>query len=256
MVLDGWKAVTIHGNRMPWDVNVTNPFDADVWELYNLNEDFSESNNLANEQPAKLEMLKEEWHKEALKYNVYPLYDDMIARMKKANEEFVPKRDEFVFYPPGAIRIPDAYSPPVKNRNHSLTAYATIPEGGANGVLLATGGIYGGYTFFVKNDRLYYEYNAFNEDRYQVVSDTKIPTGNVELKAVYTANSKEMTGVVELFINGTSAGTVNVERIMMVVYSISECFDVGVDTGTSVSKEYDRENEFSGSLEKVVVSFK
>ena len=255
MVLDGWKAVTIHGNRMPWDVNATNPFDADVWELYNLNEDFSESNNLAEEHPAKLEMLKEEFHKEALKFNVYPLYDDMRARLKKANEQYVPKRDEFVYYPPGAIRIPDAYSPPVKNRDHSITAHATIPEGGASGVLLATGGIYGGYTFFVKNNRLYYEYNAFNEDRYQVVSETEIPTGEVELKAVYTANSQEMTGVVELFINGTSAGKVNVDRIMMVSYSISETFDVGTDTGSPVSKEYNRDNEFSGNLDKVVVSF-
>ncbi|MCH6583882.1 MAG: arylsulfatase, partial [Proteobacteria bacterium] len=246
MVIDGWKAVTIHGNRMPWDITGTKPFADDVWELYNLNEDFSESNNLANEHPDKLEMLKKEFHKEALKFNVYPLYDDMRARLKKANEQFVPKRDEFVFYPPGAIRIPDAYSPPVKNRNHSITAHATIPEGGANGVLLATGGIYGGYTFFVKNNRLYYEYNAFNEDRYQVVSETEIPTGKVELKAVYTANSKEMTGVVELFINGTSAGKVNVDRIMMVTYSISETFDVGTDTGSPVSKEYNRDNEFSG----------
>ncbi len=64
-----------------------------------------------------------------------------------------------------------------------------------------------------------------------------------------------MTGVVELFINGTSTGTVNVDRIMISSYSISETFDVGTDTGSPVSKEYDRDNEFSGNLDKVVVSF-
>jgi arylsulfatase len=65
-----------------------------------------------------------------------------------------------------------------------------------------------------------------------------------------------MTGVVELFINGTGAGKVNVDRILMVTYSISETFDVGTDTGSPVSKEYNRDNEFSGNLDKVVVSFK
>jgi arylsulfatase A-like enzyme len=253
MVIDGWKAVTIHGNRMPWVGNATFDFDKDVWELYNVAEDFSESKNLAAEYPEKLEELKAEFHKEALKYNIYPLYDNLIARLKKANEVYVPKRKEFVFYPPGAIRIPDAYSPPVKNIDHSITAYANISDSKTNGVLVATGGIYGGYTFFVKNNKLYYEYNAFNEDRFQVVSDVNIPKGEVELKALYKANKKKMTGVVELFINGEKVGEGSVDRIMMANFSISETFDVGVDMGSSVSKEYTRDNEFSGELEKVVI---
>ena len=162
---------------MPWVGNATFDFSKDEWELYNVAEDFSESNNLAEEYPEKLEALKAEFEKEAYKYNIYPLYDNLIARLKKANEVYVPKRDQFIYYPPGAIRIPDAYSPPVKNRNHSITAYATITKENTNGVLVATGGIYGGYTFFVKNNKLYYEYNAFNEVRYQVVSDISIPKG-------------------------------------------------------------------------------
>ena len=126
MYLDGWKAVTIHGNRMPWDGNKTSSFDDDVWELYNIKEDFSEYNNLADEYPEKLEELKKAFDEEAFKYNVYPLYDNIIARLKKANEVYVPKRDKFIFYPPGAIRIPDAYSPPVKNKDHSITAYVEL----------------------------------------------------------------------------------------------------------------------------------
>jgi arylsulfatase len=98
------------------------------------------------------------------------------------------------------------------------------------GVLYATGGIYGGFTFFIKDGKLWYDYNAFNEAHYVAVSDRTIPSGDVELKALYTADQKNMTGVVELFINGEK------------------------DMGAPVSKEYDRDNEFRGGvLDRVVV---
>ena len=84
---DGWKAVTLHGKRMPWIVNSTTfPFEDDVWELYHVAEDFSESTDLADKHPEKLEELKKLWDKEAVKNNVYPLYDDMIKRMAKIND--------------------------------------------------------------------------------------------------------------------------------------------------------------------------
>ena len=254
MYLDGWKAVTIHGNRMPWKLASVSPFEDDVWELYNIKEDFSESNNLADKYPEKLDELKKAWDDEAFKYNVYPLHDDMLARLKKATEVYAGNRDKYVYYPPGAVRIPDAYSPPVKNMNHSITAYATVEEGKTEGVLLATGGIYGGYTFFIKDGKLWYDYNAFNEAHYIAVSDRTIPSGEVELKALYTADKKNKTGVVELFINGEKVGEVKVERIMYTTYSISETTDVGVDMGAPVSKEYDRDNKFRGGvLDRVVV---
>ena len=84
MYKDGWKAVTIHGNRMPWVTGGTFPFDKDVWELYNLNEDFSETENLARKYPEKLEELKKEWDAQAWKNNVYPLYDDVNIAARKA----------------------------------------------------------------------------------------------------------------------------------------------------------------------------
>ena len=77
---DGWKAVTLHANRMPWDLNLTLPFEEDEWELYHVAEDFSESTNLAEQNPQKLAELIAMFDEEAWKYNVYPLYDDMLAR--------------------------------------------------------------------------------------------------------------------------------------------------------------------------------
>jgi arylsulfatase len=254
MYLDGWKAVTIHGNRMPWIIAGTYPFEDDVWELYHVAEDFSESENLADRYPEKLEQLKAAWEEEAWKYNVYPLYDDIAARLSNVVRQFAPVRPEYVYYPPGAVRIVEPYSPPVKNRNHTLTAYAEIPEGGANGVLVCSGGLYGGYTFYVVDNKLAYEYNAYNEDRYQIKSDGPLPEGKLELKAEYEAIGRQ-TGKVTLYVNGAKVGEGTVERTMPGTFSLSETFDVGTDTGTPVSRDYTRDNaEFSGKLDRVVVS--
>jgi arylsulfatase len=252
MYLDGWKAVTIHGGRMPWDFAGTYNFDDDVWELYHVDEDFTESNNLADEYPEKLEELKAAWEEEAWKYNVYPLYDDIGARFSNVVKLYAPQRDEYVYYAPGAVRISEPYSPPVKNKNHSLTAYAEIPEGGASGVLVAAGGLYGGYTMFVQNNKLIYEYNAYNEDRFIIKSDTKLPKGEVELKAVYDVN-EDKSATVTLYINDGEVGQGQVKRTHPGMYSLSETFDVGEDTGTPVSKSYTRENAFTGNLDKIIV---
>jgi hypothetical protein len=95
---DGWKAVTIHGNRMPWVTGGTFPFDKDVWELYNLNEDFSESENLAEKNPEKLDELKKEWDAQAWKNNVYPLYDDINRRLAKQFSRAFGDRKSFTYY--------------------------------------------------------------------------------------------------------------------------------------------------------------
>jgi arylsulfatase len=239
---------------MPWVIAGTFPFDDDVWELYHVADDFSESNNVADQYPEKLEELKAAWDKDAWKYNVYPLYDDLAARLSNVVKQFAPIRDEYVYYPPGAVRIAEPYSPPVKNRNHTLTAYAEIPEGGASGVLVCSGSLYGGYTFYVVDNRLAYEYNAYNEDRYRIKANKPLPAGKVELKAVYKATSGT-TGTVTLYVNGEQVGEGEVGRTMPGTFSLSETFDVGEDTGTPVSKDYTREESaFSGKLDRVVVT--
>ncbi|WP_282123566.1 arylsulfatase [Algibacter mikhailovii] len=252
---DGWKAVTIHGNRMPWDFAGTYPFDDDVWELYNVKEDFTESNDLSQKFPEKLEDLKAAWEEEAWKYNVFPLYDDLGARFSNVAKIYAPQRKEFVFYPPGAVRISEPYSPPVKNKNHSITAYVDMPKEGASGVLVAAGGLYGGYTLYVKDNRLVYEYNAYNEDRFTIKSKTALPKGEVVLKAVYDVN-EDKTAVVTLFVNGEQVGQGPVNRTHPGQYSLSETFDVGQDTGTPVSKHFTRENKFTGNLDRLVVTLK
>jgi arylsulfatase len=239
---------------MPWIISGTFPFEEDVWELYHVAEDFSESNNLADQFPEKLEELKKAWDEDAWRYNVYPLYDDIASRLSNVVKQFAPVRDEYVFYPPGAVWIAEPYSPPVKNRNHSITAYAEIPEGGASGVLACSGGLYGEYAFFVHENRLVYEFNAYNEDRYRIRSNRPLPTGEVVLRADSEATGRN-SGTVTLYINGERAGAGDIERTMPGTFSLSETFDVGTDTGTPVSREYTRdEAEFTGTLDRVVIT--
>jgi arylsulfatase A-like enzyme len=252
MYLDGWVAVTLHADRLPFEPHRKGNFDDDVWELYNVAEDRSQSKDLAKEYPEKLEELKKAWDEEALKYNVYPLHDDFLGRVTNVNKRFAPQRKEFVFYPPGAVRISEQYSPPVKNRNHIITAYAEIPAGGASGVLVATGGIYSGYALYVKDNRIVYQYNAYNEDLYTITATKPLPTGKVIIEAKYMASEDKKSATVILSVNGKEVGRGEVGRTVPGTYSLTETFDVGQDTGTPVSKDYDRDNEFTGTLDKVV----
>ena len=239
----------------------TAPFDDDVWELYKVSEDYSESNDLAQKQPEKLKELIAEWDKEAFKYGVYPLYDDIVARLNEVNKRYAPQRKTFDFYPPGAVRIPEAYAPPVKNRNHTITGELDLPSDGTSGVIVAQGGLYSGYALYLVDGELRYEYNAFNENRYKIRSSKKVPAGDAVVKAVYTVGEPNGTGpdsrtaTVTLFINGEQVGEGKIGRTVPVIYSLSETFDVGVDTGTPVSRDYTRTkgNDLRDHVRKVIV---
>ena len=141
---------------MPWDVNVVLPFENDVWELYNTDEDFSESTNLAAEHPEKLQELIATFDEEAWKYNVYPLYDDMIKRIGAQQDRLFGDQTEFVYFSPGAIRIAEKSSAPVKNRAHTIETQIDL-SGDEEGVIVAVGGMTGGYSMFIKDHRLYYD---------------------------------------------------------------------------------------------------
>ena len=139
---DGWKAVTIHANRMPWDLNRTAPFDSDVWELYHIDKDFSESHNVADQYPEKLEELKARWEELAWKNNVFPLYDDMIQRIAKQQGRLFGDRKVFTYYYPGAQRIAEKASAPVKGKSHTIETTLNL-TGKEEGVISCLWRFYG-----------------------------------------------------------------------------------------------------------------
>jgi len=253
MYKDGWKAVTIHGNRMPWNVGGTFPFDKDVWELYNLNEDFSESEDLAAKNPEKLEELKKLWDEEAWRNNIYPLYDDAAARVAKQFRRSFGDRSVYTYYWPGAQRIAEAVSAPTKNISHTIETTLNL-KGHEEGVIVACGGLNGGYTLFIADHKLHYEYNFLNTTRYAIVSP-ELPSGKVEVRFnfVKTGNLK---GTGELFVNGKKVAEGAIDQTVPSAFSLSESFDVGVDNGTPVSNNYKIKNHFrfTGELDKVTIT--
>jgi arylsulfatase len=249
--VDGWKAVTLHANRMPWELAVVAPFESDQWELYHTAEDFSESRNLAAENPEKLEELKTIFDEEAWKYNVYPLYDDMIKRIAAQETRLFGDQKEFVYFAPGAVRIAEKASAPVKNRSHSIVTSVDL-KGDEEGVIVAVGGQTGGFSMFIKDGRLYYDYN-YLDGVYYTLESPPLPKGPTELKMNFTKTG-DYAGTGELFVNGKKVAEAAMPKMHISTYSLAETFDVGRDTGTQVSRKYSDPFPFQGDLDRVAVT--
>jgi arylsulfatase len=248
---DGWKAVTLHANRMPWDVNVVLPFDQDEWELYHVAEDFSESTNLAEENPGKLEEMIAIFDEEAWKYNVYPLYDDMIKRIGAQQDRLFGDQKEFIYYSPGAVRIAEKSSAPVKNRAHTIETRIDL-TGEEEGVIVAVGGMTGGFTMFIKDHRLYYDYNFLDGVHY-VLNSSPLPRGVTDLKFNFI-RTQEFGGIGELYVNDEKVDEIEMPQMHISTYSLAETFDVGRDTGTQVSDLYTGVFKFDGGLDRVIIT--
>jgi arylsulfatase len=249
--LEGWKAVTLHGNRMPWVLGGTFDFGKDVWELYNLADDPAETIDLAAKNPQKLEELKKKWHEEAIKYNVYPLYDDVAARAANVQKRGGTS-NTYTYYPPGAEFIHEALSPPVKNRGHTITA-SVETDGKTDGAIVAAGGYFSGYTLYVRQNIVAYSYNAFDQNYYRIESSKPLKAGKHEIKFVYGvvagADPSKLTGKGTLFLDNEKVGEGVIERTVPGLFSVSEPFDVGADNGGSVDrKAYTSPFKFSDTL--------
>jgi arylsulfatase len=248
---NGWKAVTLHGNRMPWVLGGTFDFGKDIWELYNLAEDPTETTDLAAKNPEKLEELKKKWHEEAIKYNVYPLYDDVAARAANIQKR-AGTSNAYTYYPPGAEFIHEALSPPVKNRAHTITA-SVETDGKTEGVIVAAGGYFSGYSLYVRQNIVTYAYNAFDQNYYRIEASKPLTAGKHEIKFVYEviagADRASPTGKGTLFIDGERVGEGAIDRTVPGMFSVSEPFDVGADNGGSVDrKAYASPFKFSDTL--------
>jgi len=249
--VDGWKAVTLHAKRMPWDVNVVLPFDQDEWELYHVAVDFSESTNVADQYPEKLAELRKIFDEEAWKYNVYPLHDDMIMRLAKQQDRLFGDQKEFVYYAPGAFRIAEKASAPVKNRSHTIVTHIDL-TGKEEGVIVSVGGMTGGFTMFIKDRKLYYDYN-FLDGVYYTLKSPPLAKGKTELKFKFIKTG-EFAGTGELYVNDKKVDKINMPKMHISTYSLAETFDVGRDTGTQVSKLYTGPFPFVGNLDRVVIT--
>lgn len=251
---DGWKAVAFHG-RLPWTVNFSDPnFADDPWNLYKIDEDPSETHDIAAKYPEKLAELRALFHQEALKYNVYPLDDSTTSRLFATYASFTAGKANFV-YKRRETQIHEALSPPVKNKSHSIIANFVMPIGGAEGVLVAAGGRFGGYVLFVMGGRLHFVHNMVGEERFEVISSETFPTGTVEARMDFVKTG-EFQGTAKLYINSQLVGEGQIPRTTPILYSQYDSFDIGEDSGSPVSDQYEAPFRFPGIIEKVEVRLK
>ncbi len=187
---------------------------------------------IAAENPEKLQELIEIFDEEAWKYNVYPLYDDMIKRLGAQQDRLFGDQSEFIYFAPGAVRIAEKSSAPVKNRAHTIETRIDL-QGDEEGVIVAVGGMTGGYTMFIKDHCLYYDYNFLDGVHY-VLKSSPLPKGETDLKFNFI-KTREFGGDGELYINGEKVDEIEMPQMHIATYSLAETFDIGRDTGTQVS---------------------
>jgi arylsulfatase len=256
---DGWMANTTP-LRLPWVTTGYEPNPDDFkWELYNINEDFSQANNLAATNPGKLKELQDAFDVEAKKYNVYPLDSSLASRADPAIRPSLTRgRSEFTYYP-GMIRIPEGSAPNFKNQSWAIAAEVTIPENGASGVLATIGGRFAGWGLLMQDSKpqFVYAYSNQPQDKFRVASDQPIPAGNhvVRFSFKYDGGGigKGATGT--LFVDGKQVAQGPIPRTIPIRFSADETFDVGEDTGTPVVEDYADKMPFAftGTLKKFVV---
>ncbi|HWL11269.1 MAG TPA: arylsulfatase [Planctomicrobium sp.] len=253
---DGWIASAFH-NRVPWVNAGTVPFEEDKWELFNLNEDFSQAVDVSDQHPEKLKELQKLFDSEAKKNNVYPLDDRFAERTDVSlRPSFIEGRDKITFYP-GTIRLLEGSAPNMKSRSHSITANLVIPKEGAEGVILAMGGGTAGFSIYVQNGKLTYFYDWFKFKDYTITTDQPLPTGdvNVRMDFNYDGGGAGKGAEIVLFVNGKKAGSGRLEATVPGRFGL-DGMDVGMDLGAPVNEAYKTPFKFTGEIKDVTIDLK
>jgi arylsulfatase len=252
---EGWTAVTRHST--PWVVEPLPPFTEDVWELYDTSRDWSQAHDLAAELPEKLEELKALFMEEARKYNVLPLDDRRIERFDSdiaGRPTLIRGTSQLLFG--GMARLSENATINVKNKSHSVTAEVTVPEQGADGVIISQGGAYAGWSLYLESGRPTYCYNLFGLQRFHVRGDMPVPAGThqVRMEFGYDGSGLGKGGTVSLYVDGAKCGEGRVEGTVPLVFSADETCDVGSDTASPVSDDYTSAgSRFTGTVEWVQI---
>ena len=248
----GWSAVTKH--RTPWVmVGGTVPaLDDDVWELYDGRQDYSQARDLAADQPDRLHDLQRLWLIEAVKYNAVPIDDRtgerLIAELA-GRPTLIHGSSQLLFA--GMGRLSENSVVNIKNKSFSVTAEVDVPEGGADGVIIAQGGRFGGWTLYVKGGKAKFVYNVLGIQEFATEADIPIPSGKhqVRMEFAYDGGGLAKGGDVTLYYDGTAVGTGRVGATQPMIFSADETTDVGYESGTSVASDYlPQQSRFRGKI--------
>jgi arylsulfatase A-like enzyme len=251
----GWTAVTRHST--PWLLSGdVVPLDEDVWELYDTTSDWTQSTDLAKDRPEKLNELQRLFLIEATKYNVLPL-DDRRA------ERFIPElagrpsliRGERQLLYAGMGRLSENSVVNIKNKAHAVTAEIEVPQGGAQGVIIAQGGSIGGWSLYLKESKPRYCYNFLGMQRFYVGTDEEVPAGThqVRMEFDYDGPGLGKGGTVALYLDGEKIGEGKIAATAPAIFSADDTCDVGRENGALVAEDYPVPNDFTGEVNWVEI---
>ena len=257
---NGWMASSL--SFVPWQ-SVRETFDLDKakWELYNIEEDFSQANDLAKQRPDLLRQLQDLWWVEAAKYNVLPL--DWRGGNPRMNAELMGRpslisgRKKLEYYS-GMAGLPDAAAPPMLNKSWTITADIELTAGTESGMIVTHGGITGGYGLYLRDGKPTFVYNLLSVDRPTFTAKDALPKGKSKIVVdfVYEGGGLGKGGTITMTANGIKISEGRLERTVPVAFSIQEGFDIGIDVGSTVDFSYNLPFAFTGKIEKVTVELK
>jgi arylsulfatase len=265
---EGWRAVCPwpgpsfaeagKGFGEPIDAHTLADLDAKGWELYHVAEDFAENHDVAAENREQLIALIGTWYAEAGKYEVLPIDGSGLARFALEKPSVAAPRDSMSYFP-HTQSVPFFAAPRALNRPHSITAHVEVPEGGAEGVLLAQGTSAGGFAFYVKDGRLHYVHNWVGRELLRVSSDAEVTPGSHELRYEFEPHGQPevsvghgMPGNFQLYIDGKLVGDNDVPYTTLFAFNPG-ALTCGADPGSPVTDEYEAPFRFTGALHKVTV---
>jgi arylsulfatase A-like enzyme len=255
---DGWFAGTIH--KEPWASKVRATLLEDKWELYDTRADFSLANDIAAQNPAKLKELQELFMKEVVKYRVLPIDDRLLERLNAATAgrpDLMAGRTSLTVYP--GMKMSENVFINIKNRSLTITADVEIPKGGADGVILAQGGRFGGWSLYFKGGKPIYVYNLLGLQRSTVAAAQAIPAGKatIRFEFAYDGGGLAKGGLGTMYVNDKKVAEGRIERTQPIAFSADETADVGEDDATPVTEDYKAyDNKFTGKILKVTVDVK
>ena len=252
---DGWLAGTVH--RAAWEFKVRRPLEDDIWELYDTRTDFSLANDLAAKNPEKLKEMQNLFMQEAVKYSVLPIDDRTLERLNPAlvgRPDLMAGRTSLTVYQ-GMTGMSENVFINVKNRSHTITAEVEIPKKGANGVILAQAGRFGGWSLYIKDGKPTYTYNWLGLQSYTVSAKQTLKAGKVALRFefAYEGGGVGKGGMGTLFVNEKKVAMGRIDQTQCCVFSADEGADVGADEGTPVTEAYKVPFKFTGKINKVTI---
>jgi arylsulfatase A-like enzyme len=252
----GWSAVTKH--RTPWVMTGTlPPLDDDVWELYDGSSDYSQAHDLAADQPERLAALQRLWIIEAVKHQVLPIDDRGAERLEPslAGRPTLIRGTSQQFFP-GMGRLSENSVVSIKNKSFSVTADVEVPVGGAEGVIIAQGGRFGGWALYAKDGRAKFVYNVLGIHEFTTDATEPIPAGRhqVRMEFAYDGGGLAKGGGVCLYYDGTAVGAGRVAATQPMIFSADETTDIGYESGTTVTADYTAHtSRFTGKINWVQI---